>query len=134
VVYQNFGLRLNEELEMQKVNLKEKLALFSDYWSPKIVGNLNDSHVKLAKFKGEFVWHKHDNEDELFFVIKGKLLIKLRDKNIHIEEGEFVIIPKGVEHLPIAEDEVSVMLIEPKTTLNVGGAESDLKAEHLDRI
>jgi mannose-6-phosphate isomerase-like protein (cupin superfamily) len=105
---------------MQKVNLKDKLKLFNDYWSPKIVGDLNDSEVKLAKLKGEFIWHKHDNEDELFYIIKGKLLIKLRDQDIYLQEGEFIIIPKGVEHLPIAEDEVHIMLIEPKSTVTTG--------------
>lgn len=108
---------------MKKVNLLEKFTLFQDYWSPKIVGELNDSHVKLAKFKDEFVWHKHDNEDELFFVVKGKLLLKLRDQDIRLGPGEFMIIPKGVEHLPIAEEETYVMLIEPKSTLNTGDAE-----------
>src|SRR5690242_2476543 len=103
-------------VHMQKVNLKDKLSLFNDHWSPKIVGDLNDSHVKLAKLKGEFVWHKHDNEDELFFIVKGKLLIKFRDQDVYLEEGEFLIIPKGVEHMPVAEEEVQVMLIEPKTT------------------
>lgn len=119
---------------MQKVNLENKLDLFDEYWSPKIVGDLNDSHVKLAKFKGEFVWHKHDNEDELFFIIKGKLLIKFRDRDVYLKEGEFIIVPKGVEHLPIAEDEVHVMLIEPKATLNTGDALSDLTKTNLDRI
>ena len=120
---------------MEKVNLENKFSLFNDYWSPKIVGELNDFHVKLAKFKDEFVWHKHENEDELFFVTKGSLLIKLRDKDIQLEAGEFFIVPKGVEHLPIAEKEVWVMLIESKSTLNVGDAEnSDFKKEQLDRI
>lgn len=119
---------------MQKINLMEKFALFHDHWSPKIVGDLNDAQVKLAKFKGEFVWHKHDNEDELFFIVKGTLLIKLRDKDIYLKEGEFVIIPKGTEHMPVAREEVYVMLIEPKTTLNVGDAESDLKKDKLDYI
>lgn len=119
---------------MQKVNIHNKLALFSDYWSPKIIGDLNDSYIKLAKFKGEFVWHKHDNEDELFFIIKGNLLIKLRGQDIHLKEGEFVIIPKGVEHLPIAKEEVHVMLIEPKTTLNTGDTKGDLTVENLDRL
>jgi mannose-6-phosphate isomerase-like protein (cupin superfamily) len=119
---------------MQKVNLKEKMGLFNEYWSPKIVGDLNDSHVKLAKFQGEFVWHKHDNEDELFLIIKGTLLIKLRDQDITLNEGEFLIIPKGVEHLPIANEEVHVMLIEPKTTLNTGDAKSDLTKSNLGRI
>lgn len=119
---------------MNKVNLADKFNLFDEYWTPKIVGDLNDSHIKLAKFKGEFVWHKHDNEDELFFVIKGNLLIKLRDQDIHLEEGEFVIIPKGVEHLPIAGEEVHVMLIEPKTTLNTGDAEDDRMIQDPDKI
>lgn len=119
---------------MKKVNLHEKLALFNGYWTPKIVGDLNDSHIKLAKFQGEFVWHKHDNEDELFFVVKGKLLIKLRDQDVHLEEGEFLIIPKGVEHLPVAEEEAHVMLIEPKTTLNTGDTIGKLTKEDLDRI
>ncbi|WED43758.1 cupin domain-containing protein [Legionella cardiaca] len=119
---------------MEKINLEDKFALFHDYWSPKIVGDLNDSHVKLAKFKGEFVWHKHDTEDELFLVIKGQLLIKLRDKDIHLGQGEFVIIPKGVEHMPIAKEEVHVILIEPKTTLNTGDAVSELAKEQLDRL
>ena len=109
----------------------EKFGLFSEYWSPRIVGEMNDSHIKVAKFKGEFVWHKHDHEDELFFVVKGNLKIRLRDKVIELKEGEFAVIPKGVEHLPVAENEVHVMLIEPKTTLNVGDAKSDLKKENL---
>jgi mannose-6-phosphate isomerase-like protein (cupin superfamily) len=119
---------------VDKVNLKEKLALFSDYWSPKIVGDLNDAHIKLAKFKGAFVWHQHENEDELFFVIKGSLLIKFRDKDIHLDEGELLIVPKGVEHLPIAKEEVHVMLVELKTTLNTGDASSDLTVSELERI
>jgi len=119
---------------MKKVNLANKLNLFNEYWTPKIVGDLNDSHIKLAKFKGEFVWHKHDNEDELFFVVKGKLLIKLREQDIELQKGEFVIIPRGVEHLPIAEEEAHIMLIEPKTTLNTGNAEDDRMIQDLDRI
>ena len=110
---------------LEKVNLADKLSLFNDYWSPRIVGELNDSHVKLVKLKGEFTWHHHEAEDELFLVIKGKLLIKLRDRDIWLEEGEFVIIPKGVEHLPIAEEEAHVLLLEPKSTLNTGNVQSD---------
>ena len=105
---------------MDKVNLAQKFSMFKDFWSPKIVGELNDSHVKLVKLHGEFVWHHHETEDELFLVVKGSLLIKLRDQDIFLEEGEFVIIPRGVEHLPIAKDEVHVLLLEPKTTLNTG--------------
>ncbi|HHF7348799.1 TPA: cupin domain-containing protein [Legionella feeleii] len=121
-------------MKVQKVNLNDKFRLFSDHWAPKIVGDLNDAQVKLAKFKGEFVWHKHDNEDELFLVVKGKLLIKLRDQDITLHEGEFLIIPKGVEHLPVAEEEVDVLLVEPKTTLNTGDAISELVQKELDRI
>ena len=119
---------------MQKINLKDKLNQFNEYWSPKIVGDLNDSHVKLAKFKGEFVWHKHDDEDELFYIIQGALLIKFRDHEITLNEGEFLIIPKGIEHLPVAKDEVHVMLIELKTTLNTGNVINDLTKNNLDRI
>lgn len=119
---------------MNKVNLKDKFNLFHDYWSPKIVGELNDSHIKLAKFKGEFIWHKHDNEDELFFIVKGNLLIKLRDKDIHLQEGEFVIIPKGVEHCPVAKDEAHVLLVEPQSTVNTGNVESDHTKKKLEDI
>jgi mannose-6-phosphate isomerase-like protein (cupin superfamily) len=119
---------------MDKVNLTQKFSMFQDYWSPKIAGELNDSHVKLAKLKGEFVWHHHDTEDELFLVIKGKLLIKLRDRDIFLEEGEFVIIPRGVEHLPIAEEEAHVLLLEPKTTLNTGNVRNERTVVEVERI
>jgi mannose-6-phosphate isomerase-like protein (cupin superfamily) len=110
---------------MDKVNLVQKFSLFQEYWSPKIAGELNDSYIKLVKLKGEFVWHHHDTEDELFLVMKGRLLIKLRDRDIFLEEGEFVIIPRGVEHLPIAEEEAHVLLLEPKTTLNTGNVRDE---------
>jgi mannose-6-phosphate isomerase-like protein (cupin superfamily) len=119
---------------MDKVNLAEKFALISEYWSPKIAGEINDSYVKLVKLKGEFVWHHHETEDELFLVVKGKLLIKLRDKDIWLEEGEFVIIPKGVEHLPVAEEEAQVILLEPKTTLNTGNVQNERTVENVGRI
>jgi mannose-6-phosphate isomerase-like protein (cupin superfamily) len=119
---------------MEKVNLIHKFSLFQDYWSPKIAGELNDSYVKLAKLKGEFVWHHHEVEDELFLVVKGKLLIKLRDRDIWLEEGEFVIIPKGVEHLPIAEEEAHVLLLEPKSTLHTGNVRSEKTVAELERI
>jgi len=96
-----------------------------EHWRPRIVGEVNDSYVKLAKLKGEFVWHKHDEEDELFLVVKGKLQIKLRDRDLWINEGEFVIIPKGVEHCPVAEEEVQVLLLEPKSTLNTGDVQNE---------
>lgn len=113
------------------INLTSKFNLFQEHWHPKIVGELNDSYVKLAKLKGEFVWHHHDNEDELFLVIKGTLVIKLRDQELTIHEGEFVIIPKGVEHMPVAEEEVQVLLLEPKSTLNTGNVQNErtVKAE-----
>jgi mannose-6-phosphate isomerase-like protein (cupin superfamily) len=107
---------------MPRISLSEKLALFSDYWSPKIVGEINDSHVKLVKLKGEFVWHHHENEDELFLVIKGKLQIKLRDGDVTLEEGEMAIIPRGVDHMPVAKEEAHVLLLEPKSTVNTGNA------------
>ena len=119
---------------MDKVNLAQKFSMFNDYWSPKIVGELNDSHVKLVKLQGEFVWHHHETEDELFLVVKGSLQIKLRDQDIFLEEGEFVIIPRGVEHLPIAKDEVHVLLLEPKTTLNTGNVGNERTVLDLERI
>lgn len=119
---------------MDKVNLDQKFALFHEHWSPKIVGELNDSHIKLAKLKGEFIWHRHENEDELFLVVKGRLLIKLRDRDIELEAGEFAIIPRGVEHLPIAEEEVHVLLLEPKSTLNTGDVQNERTVADLERI
>ncbi|MGB2870037.1 MAG: cupin domain-containing protein [Bacteroidota bacterium] len=119
---------------MAKVSLKEKLDRFQDRWSPKIVGELNDSYVKLVKVKGEFQWHHHDKEDELFLVVKGKLTIRFRDGDVHLQEGEFVIVPKGVEHLPVAEEEAHILLLEPKTTLNTGNVRSGRTVEKLERI
>ena len=119
---------------MDKINLSQKFGLFQQYWSPKIAGELNDSYIKLAKLKGEFVWHRHEQEDELFLVVKGRLLIKLRDRDIHLEEGEFVIIPKGIEHLPIAEEEVQVLLLEPKSTLNTGNVQNERTVTDLEWI
>ncbi|HUP27621.1 MAG TPA: cupin domain-containing protein [Chloroflexia bacterium] len=119
---------------MEKVNLAEKLSLFEDYWSPKIVGELNDSHVKLVKLKGEFTWHSHEAEDELFLVLKGNLLIKLRDGDVRLTEGEFVIIPRGVEHLPIAQEEAHVLLLEPKSTLNTGNVRNEKTVANLDLL
>lgn len=123
-----------EHSDIKKVRLEEKFDLFADRWSPKIVGEINESYVKLVKLKGEFVWHHHEAEDELFLVIKGTLLIKLRDREIWLEEGEFVIIPRGVEHLPVAEEEAHVLLLEPKTTLNTGEVHNERTVAVLDRI
>jgi mannose-6-phosphate isomerase-like protein (cupin superfamily) len=119
---------------MQKVNLAEKFALFEDYWNPKITADLNDSYVKIAKLKGEFVWHRHEHEDELFLVTKGCLLIRLRNGEISLGPGEFVVIPRGVEHLPVAEEEVQVVLIEPKETLNTGNVTNAKTVTTLERI
>jgi len=119
---------------MKKININEKLNTFSEYWSPKIVGDINESYVKLVKLKGEFVWHMHENEDEMFMVIKGRMVIKLRTEDIILNEGELFIIPRGTEHMPVAEDEVHVMLLEPKTTLNTGNVKNERTVEILDKI
>lgn len=110
---------------MDKVNLAEKFALIHERWTPKIAGELNGSYVKLAKLKGEFIWHHHEHEDEMFMVVKGKLLIRFRDRDISLEEGEFLIIPQGVEHLPVAEEETQIILIEPASTLNTGNVRNE---------
>jgi mannose-6-phosphate isomerase-like protein (cupin superfamily) len=125
---------MQETIPVEKVNLADKLDTFQERWSPKIVGSVNDSFVKLVKLEGEFIWHQHEAEDELFLVIKGNLLIRLRDRDIQLREGEFVIIPRGVEHLPIADEEVHVLLLEPKTTLNTGNVVNERTRAELDRI
>ncbi len=119
---------------MEKVNIYEKLNLFTEHWSPKIIGEVNDAYVKIAKLKGEFLWHAHENEDEMFYVLKGVLVIKFMDKDVELSEGEFIIIPKGIEHMPVAEDEVHVMLIEAKSTLNTGDVINERTVENLDKI
>lgn len=118
----------------EKVNIKEKLLKINDYWNPRIVGELNGQEVKLVKFKGEFVWHHHDDEDEMFLVIDGNFKMEFRDKTVDLKTGEFLIVPKGVEHRPVAEDEVSVMLFEPANTLNTGNLKSDLTQQNLEKI
>lgn len=119
---------------MEKVNLAQKLAQFKEHWNPKIVGEVNDCYVKVVKFKGEFVWHHHDQEDEMFLVVKGRFVMKLKDRDIQLEQGEFIIIPSGVEHMPVAEEEVEVVLIEPKTTLNTGNIKSERTVEVLQHV
>lgn len=119
---------------MDKVNIFEKLNLFNEYWSPKIIGEVNESYVKIAKLKGEFLWHYHENEDEMFYILKGTLNIKFRDKDVLLSEGEFLIIPKGIEHKPIAEEEVHVMLVEAKTTVNTGEVRNERTVENLDKL
>lgn len=119
---------------MQKINIAEKLALFSDHWNPRIVGELNGQHVKLVKFQGEFVWHKHDDEDEMFYVLDGQFNMEFRDKTVELKTGEFLIVPRGVEHRPVAAQEVAVMLFEPNTTLNTGDTKGELTRETLEKI
>lgn len=119
---------------MDKVNIAEKMELIREYWSPKILGEMNESYIKAAKLKGEFVWHQHETEDEMFFVVKGSLMIKLRDRDVVLEQGEFIVIPHGIEHMPVAEDEVQILMIEAKSTLNTGNVRSEKTKEHLDWI
>ena len=114
-----------ETNRIEKVNLADKLDLIADTWRPRIVAELNNSYVKLVRLSGEFVWHHHETEDELFLVIKGSLTIRLRDQELHLEPGELVVIPRGVEHLPVASEEVQVLLLEPKTTRNTGNLENN---------
>ena len=121
-------------MTIKSVNLNNKFNSFSDYWNPKIVGELNGQHVKLAKLKGEFVLHQHEHEDELFLVIEGKLLMEMDDETLEINAGEFVIIPKKTNHKPIAVGEVKVLLFEPKTTLNTGNTENEFTVKKLDNI
>ena len=126
---------------MEKINLAEKFALFNEHWRPKIIGELNDSYIKIVKFKGEFVWHHHDSEDELFLVVKGTMIMRLKEninyeifKEIKVEPGELIIIPRGVEHMPVAEEEVHIVLMEPKTTLNTGNIKNERTVEELGKI
>jgi mannose-6-phosphate isomerase-like protein (cupin superfamily) len=119
---------------MQKINLTQKFGLFDEYWSPKIVGELNGQQIRLAKLKGEFVWHHHEAEDELFLVTKGRLVIEFRERNVVLEEGEFLIVPRGVEHKPVAEEEAHVLLLEPASTLNTGNIRTEKTVHALERI
>ncbi|MGA7625008.1 MAG: cupin domain-containing protein [Candidatus Acidiferrales bacterium] len=119
---------------MEVINVNEKLCKVKEPWSPKIVGELNDSYVKVVKFSGEFVWHHHDNEDELFWVIQGRLRMRFRDRDVDVLPGEFIIVPKGVEHMPVADEEVQVVLLEPKTTLNTGNVRNQRTLVELERL
>ena len=119
---------------MDKVNLREKFARIHEHWSPKIAGELNGQQVKLAKLHGEFDWHHHENEDELFLVVHGRLTLRLRDRDVTLEEGEFFIVPRGVEHQPVAEEEAHVLLFEPASTLNTGNLDNQRTVRELDRI
>ncbi len=119
---------------MEKVSLGEKFGRVKEYWNPKIVGEVNDSYVKLVKLKGEFVWHHHEQEDELFLVVKGTLRMRFRDREVRIQEDEFLIVPRGVEHLPVADEEVHVVLFEPKSTLNTGNVQNERTIKKPERI
>ena len=119
---------------VKKINIDQKLSLFNDHWNPRIIGELNKQHVKLAKIKGEFIWHKHDKEDEMFLVLKGILKIEFRDRIETIHENEIIIVPKGVEHRPIAEEEVSIMLFEPATTINTGDLDNERTLKNLESL
>jgi mannose-6-phosphate isomerase-like protein (cupin superfamily) len=119
---------------MQAVNIAEKLSKFHDYWNPRIIGELNDCHVKAVKFQGEFMWHHHDHEDELFLVIKGNLRMRFRDREVVVREGEFIIVPRGAEHLPSADEEVHIILLEPKSTLNTGNVTNERTVRELERV
>ena len=119
---------------MEKVNLVDKFALFNDHWSPKIVAELNGQQVKLVKFHGPFLWHHHDHEDELFLVVKGRFRMEFRDRHVWLEQGEFLVVPRGVEHRPVADEEAHVLLFEPASTLNTGNVKNDRTLERLQRI
>lgn len=119
---------------MDKVNLRQTLASFSEHWQPRIVGALNGQEVKIAKIKGEFVWHHHENEDEMFLIVKGQLVMKLRDRDVILNEGEFFIVPKGVEHKPVAPEEVHIVLLEPKSTLNTGNVRNEITRDQLQWV
>ena len=110
---------------MRVVNLTQKFSEFSEHWSPRIAGELNGQHVRLAKLKGEFIWHHHEHEDEMFLVVKGRLLMRFREQDVWLEEGEMIIVPRGVEHQPVAEEEAHVLLFEPQSTLNTGNVQSE---------
>ena len=119
---------------IEKVNIAEKFSLFNDYWNPRIIGELNGQHIKIVKIEGEFVWHLHEKEDEMFLVISGILKIEFRDKIIEIKLNEFIIVPKGVEHKPVADSEVLIMLFEPNTTINTGNSKGELTRVNLEKI
>jgi mannose-6-phosphate isomerase-like protein (cupin superfamily) len=119
---------------MDKVNLLEKFGKFQEHWKPRIAGEVNDSLVKLVKFQGEFLWHHHEREDEMFLVVKGRITMRFRDRDVVVGENEFIVVPRGVEHMPVAEQEAWVMLFEPRTTLNTGNVTSERTVPDLERV
>ena len=119
---------------IKKINIAEKFSLFDEIWVPKITAELNDDYIKLDKFHGEFIWHKHDEEDELFLVVKGDINVKFRDGDVQVSEGEFIVIPKGVEHKPTAENEAHVLIVEPKNALNTGDVQDEMTLPNLDWV
>lgn len=119
---------------MDKVNISDKFGEFDDYYNPRIIGELNGQHVKAVKLKGEFIWHHHEKEDELFLVIKGKLKMEFREKTVELNPGEFIIVPRGIEHKPVAEDEVHILLFEPDSTLNTGNVKNERTRQKLDKL
>lgn len=119
---------------LESVNLSEKFAAIDEYWSPRIVGELNDFHAKIVKLKGEFIWHHHENEDELFLVVKGKMRLELRDGDVEVKAGEFIVVPRGVEHRPVADEETHVLLFEPATTLNTGNVRNERTVDEPKRV
>jgi mannose-6-phosphate isomerase-like protein (cupin superfamily) len=121
-------------MSFEKVNIAQKFSLIHDYWKPRIAGEINDCYLKMVKFKGEFVWHQHEHEDELFLIVKGSMLMRLRDRDVRIHEGEFFIVPKGVEHMPVAPEEVHCLLLEPKSTLNTGNVRNERTLPVLEKI
>jgi len=119
---------------VDKVNLSDKLRRVTEYWRPAIVGELNGQHVKVVKFKGEFLWHHHDLEDELFLVLAGRMRMRFRDREVRVDPGEFIVVPRGVEHMPVADEEVHVMLFEPASTLNTGNVQNERTVQQLERL
>lgn len=119
---------------VDKINLAEKFALIAEPWQPKLLGEVNDAQVKAVKLAGEFVWHRHDEEDELFLVVRGRLVMKFRDREVRLEAGELIIVPRGVDHLPVAESETDVLLVEPASTLNTGNVRNERTVDKVDRI
>ena len=121
-------------MSLEKVTLSQKFSLFNDHWNPRIAGELNGQQVKLAKFIGEFIWHSHEHEDEFFLVVKGSFRMELRDKTIELHEGDFLIVPRGVEHRPVAEQEAHVLMFEPSSTVNTGAIESERTRRNLEHL